>query len=324
MSRFLLTGATTPVGRSLVRALLEREGTERVMAVGIEPSFGSRPEDARFDYVSVDLTRFRQLRRLMFGPVVDAGVNTIVDMASHRSAIAKGERVNRLNVEATRELLQICEQHPTIRRYVFKSEAEVYKVRPDRPTMLTEQDPLEFDPAAPQRVRDRVEADLSVCARIGLTGLKVAVARCAECVGPDLGSQLYDYLRSRVCFRPMGFDPMVNLSTVKDTVRGLLAVATTDETGAFNLPGADTLPLSRVIGLWGRKEFVVPGPLLHPLYRLRSMTLGTEFRYDLNRWRFHFSGVLDGERARRVLGFSPENPIDWPTSRGWSREGELR
>ena len=45
---------------------------------------------------------------------------------------------------------------------------------------------------------------------------------------------------------------------------------------------------------------------------LATAVLGTDFRYDLNTWRFHFSGVLDGRRAAAVLGYRPTSPIDWP------------
>jgi hypothetical protein len=55
----------------------------------------------------------------------------------------------------------------------------------------------------------------------------------------------------------------------------------------------------------------LPGPLLSPLYRLRKVARGTSFRYDLNAWRFHFSGVPDDRRARQVLGYRARRPIDW-------------
>ena len=35
------------------------------------------------------------------------------------------------------------------------------------------------------------------------------------------GSQLHDYLQSRVCLRPMGFDPMLNVLSVDDAVRAI-------------------------------------------------------------------------------------------------------
>ena len=47
------------------------------------------------------------------------------------------------------------------------------------------------------------------------------------------------------------------------------------------------------------------------LTRLRTRTRGKDFRYDMNHGRFHFSGVMDGARAREILGFVPRHPIDW-------------
>ena len=55
----------------------------------------------------------------------------------------------------------------------------------------------------------------------------------------------------------------------------------------------------------------MPGPLLSPLYRLRTWTVGFDFRYDLNLRRFHFGGVLDGSRAARELGYTPSHPLPW-------------
>jgi hypothetical protein len=34
----------------------------------------------------------------------------------------------------------------------------------------------------------------------------------------------------------------------------------------------------------------------------------------MNRRRFHYSGVLDGRRAREVLGYVPSVPVDWPVA----------
>ena len=151
-----------------------------------------------------------------------------------------------------------------------------------------------------------------VCARAGLAPISICVLRCAEILAPASGSQVWDYLRSAVCLRPMGFDPMVNLLTIDDAVCAMVLAVAGDAQGVFNIPGADTLPLSRLIRLWGRREIPVPGPLMAPLYRWRARLVGLEFRYDLNRRRLHFSGLLDGEKAARVLGYRPEVPVVWP------------
>ena len=168
----------------------------------------------------------------------------------------------------------------------------------------------------PQWLRDRVEADLTVCAHQG-GSLQIAVLRCAELLAPGTGSQLWDYLSSRVCFRPVGFDPIVNLLSIGDAAAAFSAAVRSTAVGVFNIPGADTLPLSCAIGQSSRADLPMSGMLMAPLYRLRRAIAGFEFRYDLNVRRFHFGGVLDGSRARRELGYAPHTHVRWP--RPWWR-----
>ncbi len=310
MSGVLITGGTTPLGRALVQALLD-DGERTLVVAAAEP----RPPDlpSRVVYERVDLTRSRDLRNLLFGTVRRLGLDTVVHAAHHRSARHRGAKARALDVESTRELLRLAERHPTLRRFVFRSSGDVYHVDPGRSALMTEQQPLDLSAGAPERVRDRVEADLTVCTRMGLSPLGIVVLRCAEIFAPDVGSQLYDYLSSPVCLRPLGFNPMVDLLTIEDAVRALVLAVDSSVQGVLNIPGADLLPLSEVIALSGRAGVALPGLLLRPLYRLRASAQGWEFRYDMNYRRFHFSAVLDGRRARAVLGYAPAHAIDWPS-----------
>jgi nucleoside-diphosphate-sugar epimerase len=219
--------------------------------------------------------------------------------------------VHQLNVDATRELLRLIDRHPTIRQFVVRSYAEVYSASSRQPDILDEDQPLNLDPRAPQWIRDRVEADLVVCTRMGLAPYRIAVLRCAECLAPECGSQLHDYLSSDLCLSPLGFDPMINLATITDIARALVTAARVGAQGVFNIPGADTLPLSEVIAAAGRREVLVPGPLLAPLYRWRQRALGADFHYGLNASRFHINAILDGRRAASVLKYTPTTPLDW-------------
>jgi UDP-glucose 4-epimerase len=315
VSGVLVTGATTPIGHALLRALLDDPDCERVLAVGAEaepatlPGYGS----GRVVYERADLTRPREVRRLLFGPARELGIESVLHTALHRSAIDEGGRVRALNVESTRQLLYLAERHPTLRRFVLRSYGDVYRIDPGRPVLISEEHPLDFSSGAPQFVRDRREADITVCTRMGLSPVRIIVLRCAEILAPASGSQLYDYLSAPVCFRPLGFNPMLNLMTIEDAVDAMVLALRSEADGVFNIPGADTLPLSEVVREWGRRGLAVPGPLLAPLYRVRATALGMEFRYDLNHRRFHFSAVLDGTRAREVLGYVPSHPIAWPS-----------
>jgi len=311
MTAVLITGATTPVGVGLVRQLLADPAVTRILAVAREARWDALRDDERFVYQAVDLRRQRRLRELLFGPCRALEIDTVVHGAVHRSAAAVGARVHELNVEATRLLLRLSERHPTIRSFIFQSFGQVYRLDNDQPNLIGEDHPLDLSPEAPQWVRDRVEADLTVCTRMGMTPLRVVVLRFAEILAPNTGSQLLDYLQSRVCLRPLGFDPMINLMTPEDAVEALVATVKSNAGGIFNIPGRDTLPLSAIVDKSACVGVAVPGPLLAPLYELRSRTLGTEFRYDLNSRRFHFNGILDGTRAREVLGYEPRTPIAW-------------
>lgn len=311
MSRYLVTGATTTVARSLLRHLLARPQTEYVLAIGSEPRRSAQLHDGRLHYERYDLARERSIRSLIFGPVRTQRVSHIVHMATHRRAI-EGARAHALNVEAARRVLRFAERVPSVERFVYRSYASVYAISNDLPTLIDEDHPLRIGPGTPQYILDRVEADLSTCARMGMSRIKIAVLRCAECLAEGTGSQLWDYLQSPVCFRPLGFDPMINVISDDDLGRALALAAQSDAEGVFTVPGLDTLPLSRIIARFGRREVPAPGPLLSPVYGLRRIVAGSDFDYAINRGWLHFGGVLEGSRARDVLGYSPRSSVRWP------------
>jgi UDP-glucose 4-epimerase len=310
----MVTGATTPLGRALVDQLARDPDVALVLAVGREPVH--EPAPAKVIYRMADLTHARAVHDLVTGTAHHYMIDSVVHAAHHRPAVDSGRHVHAQNVNATRELMLRCADHPTIRRFVYRSFAEIYALEHATSDLLDEDAPLDFDPASPQWLRDRVEADLTVCSHLG-GPLHVAVLRCAEILAPDVGSQLWDYLSSRVCLRPLGFDPMLNVLSIDDAVVAFGLALRSPEAGVFNIPGADTLPLSRAIAESIRFDVPVPGPLLAPLYGLRRRIAGFEFRYDLNLKKFHFGGVLDGGRARARLGYVPHHPVEWP--RPWWR-----
>lgn len=314
MISVLVTGATTPIGERLVRSLIADTRVGHVLAVALEPPDRALPfsHGKRLTYLPVDLTSSRKVRQLLFGPARDLGVEVVVHLSQHRSARDRGRKVHAANVEALRSILDLSDRHPTIRRVVVRSFAAVYRVSMDLPVFVTEDAPLNLSPRAPQYIRDRVEADLTACSRMGLSNAEIVVLRCAEALGPGTGSQLFDYLDAPFAVRPAGFDPMVNVATVADMVAALEAATHGSGEGVFNVPGYDTLPLSEACRKWGTPSVPLPGPLVAPMYGLRHRLTGSEFSYGLNRHSMHFGLVLDGGRAKQVLGYEPRNPIDWP------------
>lgn len=302
------------MGRALVRSLLGDTRVGHVLAVSQLPRSAAiqAPEGPRFTYLQVDLTRSRRVRELVFGAARDLGVEVVTHLAMHRSRRRLGRKAHKLNVEALRSILDLSDRHPTIRRVIVRSHAEVYKVRLHLPTLVTEDHPVDLSPTAARYVRDRVEADITACARMGLSQAEIVVLRSAEALAPDCGSQLYDLLDAPLALRPAGFDPMVNVATIADLVSALEKAIHGSGEGVFNVPGYDTLPLSEAIRKWGVPQVPAPGPVIRPLYGLRHRVLGSDFSYSMNRRRMHYGLVLDGTRARNELGYVPSHPVDWP------------
>lgn len=307
----LVTGATAPLGRALVEALVADPAVETVLATGLEDRAPALPKDPKLTYVGCDLARSRQARELMNGPARELAIDAVFHGPLHRKATDVGERIHRINVESTRTLLDLAERHPTITRWVQRSFALVYRVSADVPVLIREDHPIRMGTRMPQWLRDRVEADVMVGMRMGMSQLRIAVLRYAEILAPDSGGQLYDYLRSRVCYRPLGYDPMLQLMTLEDGAEAARLALGSEAEGVFNVAGRDVLPLSEVIHRPGRRALPVPGPALLPLYAARRWVLGTDFGYRLNAQRFHFSAVLDGGRAAEVLGYEPTHWVDW-------------
>ncbi len=296
----LVTGATSPLGAALVGRLLASTDTGRVLAIGA----GLRAraaDDARLVSRDVSLDHARAVHDLLWGPARALAIDVVIHAApatEHASSIA-------------RALVLGCADHPTIRRLVARSSAEVYATPRGTTSLLDEDAPLEFGADAERHVRELVQADtIAAVRRDG--PLQISVLRCAELLAGDGGGQLRDYLSSRVCLRPLGFDPMINVLSLEDAVAAFVAAARADATGVFNIPGADTLPLSRAIAACGRADVPLPAALLAPLYAARRALTHFEFRYERHARRFHVGGILDGGRARRLLGYVPQTHVHWP------------
>lgn len=311
VKRVMITGGSTALGIALVEAFLADPEIEIILALGHHEDHPLPAAGAKLHYSRVNLTRIRSLRTLLFGLAKELRIDTVADVALHLESNSNAGVHYSLNVDVTRQILLFAERHPTIKRFVVRSHAEAYDHRSDLPTMLAEDHPLNLSPENPMWLRQRIEADLTVCARMGMSPLSIAVLRCAECLAPGVGSQLYDIVSQPMPMRPWGYDPMMNVLSLPDLVRAMQLAVKSDATGVFNIPGADTLPLSELFSRSNPSTIALPSPVLGPAYALRSWFSGKSVHYRSNHRRFHLGGVLDGSRAKEVLNYEPQEPIRW-------------
>jgi hypothetical protein len=106
----------------------------------------------------------------------------------------------------------------------------------------------------------------------------------------------------RVCLRPLGFDPVVNvIGRTRPTPHPRSTLASRACSSRRTRP---TLSPSK----WGDTD-VRCRVLCSTPVRAAALAGGDSVT---NCTRFHFGGILDGSRARRELGYVPERGIDWP------------
>ncbi len=302
MSVVLVTAATAPLGIELCRALAVRH---EVLASGLEPAALAAPRFAgsAVRYLEADLSHSRSRRTLLFGAALEARAEAVVYGAQEGPAGPHAE------ADAVRELLHLCERHPSIRAFVYRGTGEVYRIRAGDPGLIDEDHPLELGTRASSRLRDLVEADQAACSHAAHSRLRIAVLRFAEpWLAPGRGP-LLRWLRSSACLRPLGHDPVVNLISAEDYLRAVALAVEARAAGAFNVPGADLLPLSELAERAGRLCLGAPACLLPSLYALLP---GPGFSYAPNRRRLFFGGVLCGEQAAAAFGYRPRAPIRWP------------
>ena len=227
--RVMVTGATAPLGRAVVERLLAEPEVELVLAD--RPRSGATVERRRRSSRGLSQRGSQAPAR---GPRSDPRPGPPTWRSTPSSTprsigtrTTTGAASTRRTSKSTRALLQSCNEQSTIRRFVYRSFAEVYAQHHATTSLIDEDAPLEFDPTVPQWLRDRVEADLTACAHHG--------GRCRSpcCAAPSslrlgTGSQLWDYLSSRVCLRPAGFDPIVNVLSIEDAATALVAGRSVD------------------------------------------------------------------------------------------------
>jgi UDP-glucose 4-epimerase len=311
--RVLITGVTAPLARQLAEELLLDPRVEKIVGVDVveEPYYFRDVDHSRFLYKRADALKGRELHNLFLADDFQAAqVNTVVHaplFPEERRTLTGAVTSRSPCVQSLKLLLEQCQASTTVRRVVFLSSYLVYAIRPGSGAYLDEGADLNFDPEAPARVQDRVDADM-LCRAQG-DGLQVAVLRPAPIIGRNVDGPLNHYLQAPFCPTPMGFDPIVNPIHARDVMRALQLLLHSDATGAFNVAGKEVAPLSFFIRMAGGARVPVPGPLLGATSRLLRLIRASRFDPREAGTLLRDACILDTRRAREALGFEPHYHI---------------
>ena len=308
----LITGITSTVGRHLALSLYNDKRIGQIYGVArVErPYYFHDFSSDRFLYKNCNILKHRELRNLFLSSTFKkARIKTVVHMAFHNRPV-KGEDVHNLNVEGTKNFLDMCTRTKGITKFIFKSSDVVYKLRPHNPVFLDENADLNFNPDADQWIKDRVDADMICRSYMDSPRADIVVLRISNIIGRNVPGQFNAYFDSRLIFKTLGFNPLINLIHMQDVVQALKLSIFKPVRGVFNIAGRDTAPISIFAEINRAITVPLPQSMLRPINWIQRKLGLTQYYYSVDADRQKYTCLLDTAKAEREMGFRPEGRVD--------------
>lgn len=294
--RVAITGISGRFGALLARRL-HRHHT--VVGIDRRP-FPAAPADVEVHRIDIRRKRSEAIFR---GGDFDA----VVHLNLMHDLRASSAEHYAFNVQGTGRVVEYCHRHG-IGKLVLLSSANVYGPRADNTQFLTEDAPL-MGGERFSDIRSLIAVDM-----LGQSffwkypELETVILRPVHILG-GVKNAPSNYLRLRRPWTLAGFDPMVQVIHEDDVARAIAEALRPGVRGVFNLPGCDPAPLSVLIELAEGRPRPIPHPLAEGLLeRAWSLRLTSFPAPELDHLRYVC--MVDGARARDVLGFAPAHDLD--------------
>lgn len=298
----LVTGASRPIGGSLVKRLAGNPEVERIVAVDCRiPGKDMLRQLGRAEFVRADI-RNPMIRKVIGDNDVDTVVHTGV--ISRPPAQAGRAAMKDINVLGAMQLFAVCQKMPSVRKVVLRSSSAVYGGGPKDPAKFTEEMSARRRPDG-AFARDMIEVES--CLR-GLgrrrPDIATAIVRLSPLVGPELSAAVSQYFRSPIVPVVFGRDARIQLLHEQDAFAALELATLTGPGGTFNIAGDGVLMLSQAVRRAGRIEAPMPFVMFQSLGRALMGPVMREFTNEQLDY-FRFGCGLDTTRMRTELGFEP-------------------
>ena len=295
--RILVTGGSGFLGSAAVRALAAHPRVEVVVCGDVrepaEPVTGAV-------YETCDVTDA--------GSVASVLAKHRVDTIVHLAAIVNPGTLDpelefAVDVGGARNVLAAAVE-AGVTRIVVSSSGAAYGYHADSPEWLTEDDPVRGnDEFSYSRHKRLVEEELARY-RVEHPELGQVVLRIGTILGPTVRNQITALWDARRLLVVRGSDSPFVFVWVDDVVGAIVAGATGDVTGIFNVAGDGCLTVPEIARRLGKGTVAIPAGVLAGVLRVGHalhLTVHGPERVGFLRYR----PVLDNTRLRTVLGYTP-------------------
>jgi len=306
MSRVMLTGTASNVGRALAVELLAA-GHE---VYGMDKRGWDDPPEG-LHFAKVDLRK-----RAAEDFVRRARPEAIVHLATVTHLFEQNDERYRINLAGTRAVFDYASEQG-VEHVVFVGRHTYYGAGADESFFHREEEPPGQVGNFPE-LADLVAADLYASTALWrLPKVAVTLLRVTYTLGPSGRGTLAAFLRARTSERNregrekgywddvvplvMGYDPMFQFLHEKDLVAALALCVEKRPRGVFNVGGPAPLPLSVIAREAGRRPLPIPEPLLRAMlgkFGLPKLSAGAleHIKYPI---------TVDDSAFRTATGYAP-------------------
>lgn len=293
--KILITGASGAIARLVAGAL-----SPKYELTGVDPR--PAPSETHFpgefivaDYHSRKLDEVFRHHRF--------------DAVMHLGRIRESQKYSpqyrfQMNVVGTQKLLDLC-KIGGVKNLIILSTYHVYGAHKLNPLSLTESAPLRASQSFPE-LADAVELDhAAVNFMWREREIRTTILRPTNVIGKHVRNTICSLLRSGICPRVFGFDPLMQFIDEKDLARALILALENQIPGVFNVGGEGVIALSHAFRRAEAVSVPIPPLVSASFVRLLSEVSGIPFPPYLVEY-FKYPTVVNDDAFRKAFGYVPK------------------
>jgi UDP-glucose 4-epimerase len=293
--KILITGASGAIARLVAGAL-----SPKYDLVGVDPR--PAPSETHFpgefviaDYHSRKLDEVFKYHRF--------------DAVMHLGRIRESQKYSphyrfQMNVVGTQKLLDLCKVGE-VKNLIILSTYHVYGAHRLNPLSLSEGAPLRASQSFPE-LADAVELDhAAVNFMWREREIRTTILRPTNVIGKHVRNTICSLLRSGVCPRVFGFDPLMQFIDEKDLARALILALEHSIPGVFNVTGEGVIALSHAIRRAEAVSVPIPPLISASFVRVLSEVSRIPFPPYLVEY-FKYPTVINDDAFRKAFGYTPK------------------
>lgn len=293
--KVLITGASGAIARLVAGAI-----SPKTELVGVDPR--PAPSSSHFpgEFIVADY-HSRKLDEVFKKHTFDAVL--------HLGRIRESQKYSpqyrfQMNVIGTQKLLDLC-RATQVKNLIVLSTYHVYGAHKHNPLLLTEDSPLRASQGFPE-LADAVELDHAATTFMWKhREVRTTILRPVNIIGKHVRNTICSLLRSGICPKIIGFDPLMQFMDEKDTARALILALENEIPGVFNVAGEGVIAYSHAIRHAQAMAIPIPPLVSAGFVRLLDDISGFGFPPYLMEY-FKYPTIVSDDSFREKFGYQPK------------------